>query len=54
MATTTASAHMGTKVVRVAVLAFAFIGQPVCGTNPALVKSEVERTDVFAASGYTS
>jgi len=53
MATTTASAHTGTKL-RVAVVAFAFIGQPVCGTTYALVKSEVERADVFAASGYTT
>ena len=54
MATTTASAHAGTKVVRVAVRAFAFIERPVCVTGYALVKSEVERADVFAASGYTT
>jgi len=53
MATATASAQAGTNV-RDAVRAFAFIGQPVCGTEPALVKSEAERADVFAASGYTT
>ena len=53
MATTTTAAQRG-NVLRVAVVAFAFIGQPVCGTDPALVKSEAERRYVFAASGYTS
>ena len=53
MATTTASAQAGTNV-RGAVRAFAFIGQPVCGTRYVLVKSEGERADVFAASGYTT
>ena len=54
MATTAASAQRGTKVMRVAVVAFAFIGQPVCGTTYVLVKSEVERAHEFAASSYTT
>ena len=46
MATTTASAQTGTRVVRVAVLAFAFIERPVCVTSYALVKSEVSKEAV--------
>jgi len=53
MATATASAQVGTNVWD-AVRAFAFIERPVCVTSYALVKSDAERADVFAASGYTT
>ena len=50
-ATTTASAQTG-MVLRVRAVVIAFIEQPVCGTQAALVKSEPESAHVFAASSY--
>jgi hypothetical protein len=52
-ATTTASADRGTTL-RVWAAVFAFIEQPVCGLQAALVKSERECAHVFAASSYTT